>query len=64
MLGVPKYWREGGGDAVKGDQLQLLHNIIKKTDIVSPWTVGRYSDLNGATIYSKVYVKGDLDWCK
>ena len=25
MLGVPTYWREGGRDAVTGDQLKALH---------------------------------------
>ena len=42
MVGVPTYWRNGGSDAVTGDQLKLLHEIIQITDVVSPWTVGRY----------------------
>ena len=63
MLGVPKNWRQGGGDAVINQQLEELHKIILKSHIVSPWTVGRYSDLNGATIYSRIFMKSDLDWC-
>ena len=42
MVGVPTYWREGGRDAVAGDQLKLLHQILVTVDVVSPWSVGRY----------------------
>ncbi len=45
MVGVPRYWREGGRDAVTGDQLALLHSIIKTVDVVNPWTVGRYGTI-------------------
>lgn len=48
MIGVPKNWRIGGGDAVSRADLALLHQIALSSDIISPWTVGRYSDLNGA----------------
>ena len=44
-LGVPRSWRTPGeGDAV--NDAQLL-DVIKSADIVHPWTVGRYSSLNG-----------------
>ena len=43
MIGVPTYWREGGRDAVTGDELKELHDIIMEADVVSPWTVGRYN---------------------
>lgn len=45
MLGVPRYWREGGRDAVTGDNLNLLHSLILKADVVNPWAVGRYSTI-------------------
>ena len=63
MVGVPKNWREGGQDAVTGADLDLLHEIITNSHIVSPWTVGRYSNLNGAKIYSQITMKNDLSWC-
>ena len=63
MLGVPKFWRDGGGDAVSKDKIPLLHEIILLSDIVSPWTVGRYSDISGAQIYSRIFMKNDLQWC-
>lgn len=45
MLGVSRFWREGSKDTVTGAQLQLLHNIIRKSDIVQPWSVGRYNNI-------------------
>lgn len=45
MLGVPRYWRDGGRDAVTGNDLILLHNLIISADVVSPWAVGRYSTI-------------------
>ena len=40
MLGVPTYWRTLERDAVND---KTLLELISKADIVSPWTVGRYS---------------------
>ena len=48
MVGVPTYWREGGRDAVTGDDLELLHDILMMADVVSPWTVGRYRNPKAA----------------
>src|SRR5262245_47932998 len=39
MLGLPTYWRTLERDTVND---KLLHELILKADIVSPWTVGRY----------------------
>jgi glycoprotein endo-alpha-1,2-mannosidase len=60
MLGLPTYWREFGNDTEKNP---LLHEIIKKTDIVHPWTVGRYGNEMAYNRYSEVQ-KGDVLWCK
>lgn len=43
MLGVPHKWRELNQDAV--DDPYLLE-VLKKSDIVSPWAVGRYGRLS------------------
>jgi hypothetical protein len=61
MVGVPAHWRELNRDAVNDPKLL---EIIKLADVVSPWTVGRYTDLNGATDYAQKLLKPDLDWCR
>ena len=61
MLGVPTYWRELHRDAVKDP---LLHEIIKRADIVSPWTVGRYGKPEQAKNYIEKTAAADLAWCK
>jgi hypothetical protein len=37
--------------------------VIKRIDIIHPWTVGRYSDGQGYQQYSEVQ-KEDIAWCK
>jgi hypothetical protein len=41
MLGVPYYWRTLKNDAETSSQ---LHTLIKKSDIIMPWAVGRYNN--------------------
>jgi len=41
MLGIPYHWRKLGSDTT-GDP--KLHELIKQADIISPWSVGRYSN--------------------
>ena len=60
MLGVPTYWREFGNDTEKNP---LLHELIKKADIVHPWTIGRYANEKEYIRYAEVQ-KGDFTWCK
>jgi len=61
MLGVPAYWRELKADAVNDP---LLLEIAAMADIISPWTVGRYSDPAGAARYAENNLKPDLAWCR
>ncbi|HTB85414.1 MAG TPA: glycoside hydrolase family 71/99-like protein [Candidatus Sulfotelmatobacter sp.] len=61
MVGVPAHWRELNGDAVSDPQLL---KIIRMADIVSPWTVGRYADLNGAKTYADTMLEADTSWCQ
>ena len=49
MLGVPAYWRTLTRDAVSDE---TLHDLILKADIVSPWTVGRYTNPEDAANYA------------
>ncbi|WP_299512415.1 glycoside hydrolase family 71/99-like protein [Mucilaginibacter sp.] len=60
MLGVPTYWREFGNDTEKNPE---LHALIKKVDVIHPWTVGRYKDDAGFQKYNEIE-KADLAWCK
>lgn len=61
MLGVPTHWRELSDDAVSDPELL---KVIALADIVSPWTVGRYTDPAGADRYAQNNLKPDLAWCR
>lgn len=61
MLGVPTWWRELSRDAAPDP---ALLDLLKKADVVSPWTVGRFATPEQATSHGeKVWAK-DLGWCK
>jgi hypothetical protein len=60
MLGVPTNWRTLNGDAVSDP---ALLEIAAMADIISPWTVGRYSTPAGAARYAENTLKPDLEWC-
>jgi hypothetical protein len=61
MIGVPANWRELKSDAVNDP---MLLDIAAMADIISPWTVGRYSDPAGAARYAENNLKPDLAWCR
>lgn len=61
MLGVPTGWRELTRDAVRDP---MLHEVIAKADIVSPWTVGRYRTPREAMRHAEHYIAQDVAWCK
>ena len=61
MVGVPTYWREMGRDTLDDP---VLHEIVRKADIVSPWTVGRYGTLQEAANYVRDVAADDAAWCK
>ncbi|MDA7864905.1 glycoside hydrolase family 71/99-like protein [bacterium] len=60
MLGVPSWWREQKRDAVSD---KTLHDILKKADVLSPWTIGRYRSPVEAALHASRVWKPDLDWC-
>ncbi len=60
MLGVPTYWRELGRDTGKDPR---LHEVLRKIDIIHPWTIGRYGTEEAYKAYSEVQ-KGDFAWCR
>jgi len=59
LLGVPRNWRTLDGDAVSNTQ---LHDVIRSADIIQPWTVGRYSNLNGVDAHKNI-IASDKVWC-
>jgi glycoprotein endo-alpha-1,2-mannosidase len=60
MLGLPTYWRTSGNDA---DPDPRVLEVIKKADVIHPWTIGRYKDQETYDKYREVQ-KGDITWCK
>ena len=61
MLGVPTYWRTLERDCVNDP---TMHELIRRADIVSPWTVGRYRNPQQATEYAQRTLVADLRWCR
>jgi hypothetical protein len=60
MLGVPAYWRTLDHDSIND---RKLHELALQADIVSPWTVGRYTDPETAMAYATNVLQPDLQWC-
>jgi hypothetical protein len=61
MLGVPTYWREGVRDASPDP---ALRDLLRRADILSPWSVGRFGKPEEALRQGETVVKPDLDWCR
>jgi hypothetical protein len=61
MVGVPAHWRELNGDAVNDP---ALVDVLAMADIISPWTVGRYSNPDGYAKYVKNVLIPDMAWCR
>jgi hypothetical protein len=61
MLGVPTGWRTLDRDSVPDEK---LHEVIRRGDIVSPWTVGRYDSPSTAARHARERWRPDLAWCR
>ena len=61
MLGVPTGWREQNRDAVTDP---AFHDLLKLADVISPWTVGRYSSPASASAHAGKYYPQDIAWCR
>lgn len=59
MLGVPTFWRTLEKDTEPDSG---LHRLIKKSDIVMPWLVGRYDEA-GYPPFKEGIIQ-DMAWCK
>jgi len=61
MLGLPTGWRTLNRDALRD---KALHRIVSQADIISPWTVGRYSSPKQARKHAESVVCADIKWTK
>ncbi len=61
MIGVPSFWREGIRDATDDP---LLHRLVQKADIISPWSVGRYATPQQASRHADQVWAADRQWCE
>jgi hypothetical protein len=60
MVGVPTHWREMNRDAVSDPRLL---DMLKQADVISPWTVGRYTNPPTAYAYARNTLEPDMAWC-
>jgi len=61
MLGVPFGFRKLERDAIDGQQ---LHEVLKLADIVSPWSVGRYHQVDFKSGKHVANLVEDRKWCE
>lgn len=61
MLGIPSYWRDQTRDTIKDPD---LHRVLRKADILSPWSVGRYQTPDQATKHAAEVWAKDQQWCE
>ncbi|MDX1564076.1 MAG: glycoside hydrolase family 71/99-like protein [Phycisphaeraceae bacterium] len=60
LLAVPFYFRERKREAVRD---AALHRILRKADVIQPWSVGRYRDVPGALNHTRKTWEANLAWC-
>lgn len=60
MIGIPTYWRTQTQDALSDP---ILHDVLLKADILSPWAVGRFRTPAAAASYATETLAGDIAWC-
>ena len=61
MLGVPFGWREQVRDATRDER---LHEILQLADVISPWSISRYGEVDfksGEFVLNQI---GDRKWCE
>jgi hypothetical protein len=60
MGGVPEHWRTLSGSSETGSGWTAVYNSL---DMISPWSVGRYSNNNGADSFKTNNIVPDLAAC-
>lgn len=61
MLGVPYGWCTQTQDSVAGPDMDA---IIRQADVISPWSVGRYSNIETFRQRLNATVRPDIRWCR
>ena len=61
MLGIPYYWREQNRDSLADPE---LHAVLKKADILSPWSIGRYRGTEAVKKNLPSRLAADIAWTK
>lgn len=61
MLGVPTGWRTQDRDATKDPE---LHAVLKLADVLSPWTPGRYRNVQEVLRHEQKVWQPDIAWCR
>ncbi|MEM7010296.1 MAG: glycoside hydrolase family 71/99-like protein [Verrucomicrobiota bacterium] len=60
MLGVPYGFREQDRDSTEDPK---LHSVLKLADVLSPWSVGRYRDMERDSAKVVAQQAADMRWC-
>ena len=61
MVGVPTYWRTLRRDCMADPK---IHEIIRRSDIVSPWMVGRSDSPKDVERIARDVWTPDVSWCR
>jgi hypothetical protein len=61
MLGIPTYWREQKADSLNDP---MLYEIYSQADVLSPWSVGRFGEIEDAKRYHEETIAKDVAWCR
>ena len=61
MLGVPFGWREQVRDAITDPR---FHEVLKLADVISPWSIGRYHQVDFKSGKHVTNLIEDRQWCE
>ena len=61
MVGIPYYWREQNRDSLADPE---LHAVLRKADIISPWSIGRYQGSESAKRNLPARLAKDMAWAR
>ena len=60
FLGVPTYWRDGGGDCVSGEEHAKLLELLNSSDGFFPWYTGRYDCTSYRSSGWQAHIQADI----
>jgi hypothetical protein len=59
IIGCENDWRFG-----EGETYEKLRDVLKRADVVSPWTPGRFNTIAEGEAFIKAKHLPDLEWCR